>query len=92
MSRRRNTKRSLAISDRTEIPPTPVERLRRRCNAQRAWLRAHHPEVFREQKHLEEGSIERAYWHYGYAVALADLLELLEPDGEDQRMQPCGHA
>lgn len=31
-----------------------------------------------EQKHLDEGSTERAYWHAGYASALRDVLELME--------------
>lgn len=28
-----------------------------------------------EQKHLDKGSSERAYWHHGYASALRDLLQ-----------------
>jgi hypothetical protein len=31
-----------------------------------------------EQKHLDKGSSERAYWHHGYASALRDLLKSLE--------------
>jgi hypothetical protein len=30
-----------------------------------------------QQQHLDEGSRERAYWHYGYLVALRDLRDLL---------------
>jgi len=26
-----------------------------------------------EQKHLDEG-VEREYWHYGYAMAISDIL------------------
>ncbi len=29
-----------------------------------------------EQKHLDEGTAERAYWHYGYLCALRDVLRL----------------
>ena len=32
----------------------------------------------KEQRHTEEGSIERAYWHHGYAMALRDTLLLLD--------------
>jgi hypothetical protein len=39
-----------------------------------AWLDTAHPEVFSEQLHVREGTSERAYWHHGYAMALADLL------------------
>lgn len=30
-----------------------------------------------EQKHLDNGSVERTYWHYGYMVALKDVLKQL---------------
>ena len=30
--------------------------------------------VLNEQRHLDEGSAERAYWHAGYAQALRDVL------------------
>ena len=46
------------------------------------WLRENHPEVFDDQKHLDEGSAERAYWHYGYAVALRDAFAKLR-DGHE---------
>lgn len=28
----------------------------------------------KEQKHLDKETIERAYWHYGYGMALYDVL------------------
>jgi hypothetical protein len=37
------------------------------------WLKTKHPEVFLEQKHLDEGTPERAYWHYGRWSALKDV-------------------
>ena len=27
----------------------------------------------KEQKHLDKNTIEREYWHYGYAIALMDV-------------------
>jgi hypothetical protein len=33
-----------------------------------------------EQRHLDEGSMERAYWHYGYLCALRDVLSLRPED------------
>jgi len=39
-------------------------------------------EVLRPQKHLDKGSAERAYWHAGYASALADILRLIEGAGK----------
>lgn len=42
-----------------------------------AWLSEHAPDIKDEQDHLDEGSRERAYWHYGYMIALRDVLALL---------------
>lgn len=41
------------------------------------WLQNENPECFTEQKHLDEGSAERAYWHFGYLSAVNDVLRLL---------------
>jgi hypothetical protein len=46
--------------------------------ALRRWLAENAPAMVEEQRHLEEGSAERAYWHYGYMMALQDVLRLLE--------------
>lgn len=37
------------------------------------WLKTNCPEVFEEQKHLDDKSSERAYWHYGRWSALKDI-------------------
>ncbi|GLQ53768.1 hypothetical protein GCM10010862_10270 [Devosia nitrariae] len=42
------------------------------------WLRDNAPECFEEQKHLDAGSSERAYWHHGYLMAIRDVLALLD--------------
>jgi hypothetical protein len=38
------------------------------------WLKENGGVCFDEQLHLNEGSQERIYWHYGYMVALCDVL------------------
>jgi hypothetical protein len=35
-----------------------------------------------DQLHLEEGTSERTYWHYGYASALKDVLGILQDTGK----------
>lgn len=55
----------------------PRDDIRARYDALREQLREHFPEVVDEQAHLDEGSREKAYWQYGYAVALRDVLNLL---------------
>ena len=42
------------------------------------WLADNAPYVIADQKHIDENSPERAYWHYGYMVALRDVLKLLQ--------------
>jgi len=37
--------------------------------------------VSTEQRHLDEGSDERTYWHYGYASALKDVIAILDDAG-----------
>lgn len=41
------------------------------------WLMNASPSCFAEQRHLKDGSVERAYWHYGYMVALSDAVRIL---------------
>lgn len=60
-----------------------TERIRRRIEALEAHLREHGIDVFAEQRHLDPGTSERAYWHYGYLVALRDVLGLL-PRGDER--------
>ena len=55
-----------------------LEQIQQRIDGQRKWLLETAPECVTEQKHLNEGSQERVYWHYGYQVALADVLKLLQ--------------
>ena len=42
------------------------------------WLEQHGSYCQDEKAHMKEGSRERAYWHYGYLVALRDTLAMLE--------------
>lgn len=44
----------------------------------REWL-AGQAEATSEQRHLDAGTSEQAYWHHGYQAALDDMLKLLTP-------------
>lgn len=46
----------------------------------REWLEQGAPECFTEQKHTEEGTQERIYWHHGYMTGLRDALRLFAGD------------
>jgi len=52
---------------------SPIDR---RIHELTEWLREHHPEIAEEQKHLDTGTEPRAYWHYGYLMALKDVQQL----------------
>lgn len=39
------------------------------------WLTEQGVDVKQEQSHLQEGSRERLYWHYGYLVGLRDAMK-----------------
>jgi hypothetical protein len=54
-----------------------IAALERRAKGLQDWLKENAPEAFAEQKHLEEGSQERVYWHYGYLVAVRDIYQML---------------
>ena len=47
----------------------------------RTWLDEEAPYTAHDQKHLDEATPERVYWHYGYQSALADVIEMLTAAG-----------
>lgn len=65
--------------------PRILKLIATRRDAIREWLAECAPFATEEQKQLDNGSSEQAYWHYGYQAALTDLLNLA---GEDKH--PCG--
>lgn len=50
--------------------------MQKRAAGIQEWLSEHAPYCASDQKHLDEHSVERAYWHYGYLAALRDLIDL----------------
>jgi hypothetical protein len=59
--------------------------LEKRIRDTRDWLSKESPECFSEQKHAEEGTQERIYWHYGYLVGLRDAIRFLTEDRADSK-------
>lgn len=43
----------------------------------REWLENESPYTMFDQKHLESGTPEQAYWHFGYVSAISDVMQLL---------------
>ena len=63
----------------------PLDLVKEREIALNDWLAEHAPECCEGQRHLDDGADERAYWHYGYLVALRDVLALLEGNASTLR-------
>lgn len=56
-------------------------RIAQRIDVLAQWLHDNAPCCFADQRHLDADTPERAYWHYGYLVALRDVQRLQEnPD------------
>jgi hypothetical protein len=55
----------------------PLNLLRRRRDGIREWLDDEAPYADADQRHLDQDTAERAYWHHGYQAALTDVLALL---------------
>lgn len=67
-----------------------VVQIEERIKGIREWLKREAPECFVEQKHTEEGTQERIYWHHGYMMGLRDALRFLVGDqtiSQDSRIQ-----
>lgn len=60
--------------------------LEKRIADLKSWLEENAPEYLVEQRHLNEGTRERVYWHYGYMVALRDVLAFLTDDHRPNRI------
>ena len=57
-----------------------ISEIEERINGLREWLKKEAPECFVEQKHTEEGTQERIYWHHGYMMGLRDALRVFIGD------------
>jgi hypothetical protein len=59
---------------------SPDELIQTRIDGLKQWLSENYVNCGKEQKHLDEGTSERAYWHFGYLCALRDVFELIYGD------------
>ncbi len=47
------------------------------------WLAENAPGCELSQKHLDPGTVEQIYWHYGYFCAIRDILALIGPESTE---------
>jgi hypothetical protein len=59
-----------------------ISAIEKRASDLQEWLQKNAPASLADQKHLDEGTQERVYWHYGYMVALRDVLRFLTDSHE----------
>ncbi len=60
-----------------EVSPSQEEQINRQVVHLSEWLARNAPHVVDEQCHLDAGTEEQAYWHYGYLVALRDIQKMI---------------
>ena len=65
--------------------PKIISAIRARMQGIREWMADEAPYVTVDQRHLDEHTTERAYWHYGYQAALSDILALIEGRSSQER-------
>jgi hypothetical protein len=56
-----------------------------RCRELKKWILTNAPHIINEERHLVEGSQERAYWSHGYLSALLDVVRLFSRDTSSQQ-------
>ncbi len=61
----------------TAAPSDPIERIEGSIASLKEWLLDNAPYCTSDQNHLDENSVERAYWHFGYLMALKDVRRLI---------------
>jgi len=62
---------------------TSRHRVEKRIKGLTEWLNREGRGAKKAQLHLEKNTTERIYWHYGYLVALRDMLRLIDRDHAD---------
>ena len=71
------------MSRRYSIERSQIEAISDKAEVLTGWLAEHAPHCEALQKHLDPGTMEQAYWHYGYVCALRDILALVESDSAE---------
>lgn len=68
---------SVGVLGMSAITRTALADIERRRDDLVEWLQRYAARDIEDQRHLDEGSSEQAYWHYGYLKAIEDVLALL---------------
>ena len=60
------------------IEPVRLQAIADRATQLSRWMAEHAPRQT-SQKHLDEGTVEQAYWNFGYLSGVQDVLALIKP-------------
>jgi hypothetical protein len=55
-----------------------IQKISDKADALTRWLAENTLNCEASQRHLDPGTIEQTYWHYGYLCALRDILALVD--------------
>ena len=59
------------------IERSQIQAIFEKAETLKQWLAENASNCAISQKHLDGGSVEQAYWHYGYLCAIRDILSLI---------------
>jgi len=62
---------------------TRIQAISDKATALTRWLADNAPYCETSQKHLDQGTVEQAYWHYGYVCAIRDVLATVGPESTE---------
>jgi hypothetical protein len=65
------------------IESSRMRELSDKADALTRWLAEHAPCCEVSQKHLDQGTLEQGYWHYGYVCAIKDILAILDRESTE---------
>lgn len=65
------------MAEHFSIESVQMQAMSQRVDELTRWLADKAPYCTSTQKHLDEGSVEQAYWHYGYLCALRDIQSMI---------------
>ena len=60
------------------VEPVQMEAIDEKIAGLTRWLSENAPYCESAQKHLDQGTPEQAYWHYGYLCALRDVVSVIQ--------------
>ena len=60
------------------IESEQMQAITRRVEEFTRWLSENAPSCEKAQKHLDPGTAEQAYWHFGYLCALRDVDAMIQ--------------